>query len=217
MNRIRLGLVVGFLLCTVFRSAGIADEGAAEGYRLFEATSATVNGEVIFLSDVLREACFAQCGAFPGDGTSDRSLVGARDRLIADTLVVQEEEKLGLGAVDNAALAETADRASGIMGACGLPCADGITASHVRIYAARKLLVREFLRKRVAVFVDVNEEEVQREIQRRASRGGIPPEQVPEETVRKELHEEKATREIRNWFDRATSKSIIVLSPLEEK
>lgn len=216
MKRICLGLSAWVFLCAMFRSPACAEAGGPGGYRLFEATSATVNGEVIFFSDVLREACIAGCGAFPGDGPSDRSLSGSRDRLIADTLVVQEEEKLGLGTVDDFVLAETAARASRIMAACPSPCAGGISDAQLRNSVARKLLVREFLRKRVAVFVDVNEEEVQREIQRRASRSGIPPGQIPEETVRKDLHEEKAAREIRNWFDRATSKSRIVLSPLEE-
>lgn len=217
MKRIFLGLLVCVFLAAPSPSPGAGREGGADGYRLFEATAATVNGDVIFLSDVLREACLAGCGAFPGDEPSGRSLSESRDMLIADTLVVQEEEKLGLGTVDNSVLAETAARAFRIMAACPSPCAGGISADRLRNYVARRLLVREFLRKRVAVFVDVNEEEVQREIQRRASRAEVLPGQVPEETVRKELYEEKAAREIRNWFDRATSKSRIVLSPMEEK
>jgi hypothetical protein len=35
--------------------------------------------------------------------------------------------------------------------------------------------------------------------------------------VRRELLEQKAEREVRNWFDRVTSKSRILLSPLEER
>jgi len=103
------------------------------------------------------------------------------------------------------------------METCPSPCAKDVSAGQVRDYAARRLLVRDFLDKRVSVFVDVTEEEVQREITRRASRSGGSPGEIPEETVRKELLEEKAAREIRNWFDRATSKSRILLSPLEER
>ena len=55
--------------------------------------------------------------------------------------------------------------------------------------------------------IDVKEEELERAVQRRASRSGVRPEDVPREAVRKELLEEISAREIRNWFDRATSKS----------
>src|SRR4030066_1626068 len=144
------------------------------------------------------------------------TLPEARDRLIADTLVMQEQEKLELGTVDNAALQKAASRAEALRETCPSPCAKDVSAGQVRDYAARRLLVRDFLDKRVSVFVDVNEEEVQREITRRASRSGGSPGESAEETVRKELLEEKAAREIRNWFDRATSKSRILLSPLEE-
>ena len=179
--------------------------------------AATVNGEVIFLSDVIREACLAKCGVFPGDEPVDLSLSAARDRLIADTLVMQEQVKLELGAFDNAALREATARAGDILGRCPSSCAREVRPGQVRDYVERRLLVRDFLRKRVSVFVDVNEEEVQREIQRRGSRAGTSPADLSEETVRKELLEEKAAREIRNWFDRATSKSRILISPLEER
>ena len=67
------------------------------------------------------------------------------------------------------------------------------------------------------MFVDVNEEEVDREIERRVSRGGKNPGEISREEVRRELLDEKSAREIRNWLDRATSKSRIIRSPLEEK
>lgn len=68
----------------------------------------------------------------------------------------------------------------------------------------------------MSVFVDVSEEDVAREIQREASRTGKSPGEISEDAVRKELLDEKAAREVRNWFDRAASKSKIMLSPLEE-
>jgi hypothetical protein len=198
-------------------STGHAEERVPGGYRVYEAMAATVNGEVLFLSDVAREACLRGCGAFPGDGRSALSLSEARDRLIADILVRQEEEKLGLIAVDNASLQEAAARGLDIMRNCPSPCSGEVSGEQVREYAARRLLVREFLRKRVAGFVEVSEEAVQREIQRRSSRLGIPVGDIPAESVRQELVEEEMAREVRNWFDRATSKSKIYLSPLEER
>jgi hypothetical protein len=39
---------------------------ALEGYRVYESTAASVNGEVLFLSDVVREGCFHRCAAMPG-------------------------------------------------------------------------------------------------------------------------------------------------------
>jgi len=198
--------------------AAAAPGGAAKtGYRLYEATAATVNGEVLFRSDVVREACFRSCGAFPGDEPADLSLAAARDRLIADTLVLQEQAKLELGTVDNAALREAAASALSSMASCSSPCAKDISAGRVRDYVKRRMLVREFLRKRVAMFVEVNDEEVQREAERRASRSGRPVADFPAEALRKELSERKAEREIGNWFARLTSKSRIVLSPLEER
>ena len=217
MKRLSFAFLAWGLLSGILFSLGSAEEGRAKGYRLYEATAATVNGKVIFLSDVVREVCLAGCGAFPGDEPADRSLSAARERLIADTLVGEEEEKLELGPVDNVALRETAARAMDIVRRCPSPCAKQVSDDQVRDYVARRLSVQEFLRKRVSVFIDVNEEEVQREVQRRISRLGLRPEDVAEETVRKELLEEKAAREIRNWFDRAMSKSRILRSPLEER
>ena len=217
MKRQRLGVFARCILFAVFLFPGGATAAGPEGYLLYEATAAIVNGEVIFLSDLDREACLKACGAFPGDEAVGVSLSEARDGLIADILVRQEEEKLGLGTVDNAVLQETVAEALGIMRACSTPCARNISADQVRAYASRKLLVREFLRNRVSVFVDVNEEEVEREIQRRASRTGKSPGEIPADAVRKEIFDEKSARETRNWFDRATSKSKILLSPLEER
>jgi hypothetical protein len=210
-------LLAGWIVFAIPLPSGGAEEKGAEGYRIFESMAATVNGEVIFLSDVIREACLSKCGVFPGSEPVDLSLSASRDRLIADTLVLQEQEKLELGVVDNAALQEAAARAWDILERCPSSCAKEILPGPIRDYVQRRLLVRDFLRKRVSVFVDVNEEEVQKEIQRRASRSGTTSAEISEGTVRKELLEEKAAREIRNWFDRATSKSRILLSPLEER
>lgn len=204
-------------MAAVTPRAAAAGGSGQTGYRLFEAAAATVNGDVLFRSDVVREACFRSCGAFPGEEPVDLSLSAARDKLVADTLVLQEQAKLQLGTVDNAALRDATSLALTAMEGCSSPCAKDISAGRVRDYVKRRLLVREFLRKRVSVFVEVNDEEVQREAERRASRSGNSAADVPVETLRKELSERKAEREIGNWFARTTSKSRIVLSPLEER
>ena len=215
MKRSCPGVLVWCIFSMIPLSTGNAAERGTGEYRLYEATAAVVNGEVLFLSDVVRERCLRGCGAFPGDERALLSLPEARDRLIADTLVRQEEEKLALGTIDNAALQEAAAGALGIMRACPSPCAREVSDEQVRGYAARRLLVREFLRNRVSVFVDVSEEVVQREIEHRASRTGVPAGDIPADVVRKELFDEETARGVRNWFDRATSKSTILLSPLE--
>jgi len=217
MRRLLPVLLAGGIVFAIPLPPAGAEETGTKGFRLFDAMAATVNGEVLFLSGVIREACLSKCGVFPGDEPVELSLSASRDRLVADTLVMQEQEKLELGAVDNAALREAAARAWDILERCPSSCAKEILPGQVRDYVERRLLVRDFLRKRVSVFVDVSEEEAQREIQRRASRLGTSPAEISEGTVRKELLEEKAAREIRNWFDRATSKSRILLSPLEER
>ncbi len=217
MKRSCAGVLAWCILSLIPLPIGNAEEGGTGEYRLYEATAATVNGEVLFLSDVVRERCLIGCGAFPGDERAVLSPPEARNRLIADTLVRQEEEKLALGTIDNAALQEAEAGALDIMRACPSPCAREVSGGQVREYAARRLLVREFLRNRVSVFVDVSEEVVQREIEHRASRTGVPAGDIPADVVRKELFDEETARETRNWFDRATSKSKILLSPLEER
>ena len=217
MRRLLPVLLAGGIVFAIPLPPAGAEETGTKGFRLFDAMAATVNGEVLFLSGVIREACLSKCGVFPGDEPVDLSLSASRDRLIADALVMHEQEKLELGAVDNAALREAAARAWDILERCPSSCAKEILPGQIRDYVERRLLVRDFLLKRVSLFVDVNEEEAQREIQRRASRLGTSPAEISEGTVRKELLEEKAAREIRNWFDRATSKSRILLSPLEER
>jgi len=217
MKQPSLGFLAGWFFFAFSLFPGGAGAAGPREYLLYEATAATVNGEVIFLSDLEREACLKACGAFPGDEAVGVSLTEARDGLIADILVRQQEEKLGLGTGDNVVLQETAARALDIVGGCPAPCAREISDGQVRDYVARRLLVKEFLKNRISVLVDVNEEEVEREIQRRASRTGKSPGEIPADAVRKELLDEEAAREIRNWFDRATSKSKILLSPLEER
>ncbi|HZW37438.1 MAG: hypothetical protein ACM319_05640 [Deltaproteobacteria bacterium] len=186
-----------------------------DGYRRIESVAASVNGEVIFLSDVEREACFYRCGTVPGQAPREVTPSRAREMLIADTLVLQEQKKLGLGTVDNAALAaEEADALSRTRN-CASPCAAAVTVAEIHELVQRRLLVRDFLERRVAVFIEVNDEEVRREIAQR-DRSGSPPEERTEVKVRTDLLREKGASEIRNWFSRATSKSRITLSPLSE-
>ncbi len=199
-------------VCLAFLAAAAAGD---DGFRLFDATAASVNGEVIFGSDVEREACFYRCGAFPGDSPAPMTKAQARDRLVSDTLVLQEQRKLGLGTVDNAALAAAAAETSERIGACADPCARAVRPDEVREFAARRLAVREFLVKRISVFVDVTDDDVAAEVRRRQMRGAEGGSASPEK-VREELFREKAAREIRNWFERTASKSKILLAPLEE-
>lgn len=187
------------------------------GYRLVEAAAASVNGEVLFLTDVVNERCFYRCGAAPGEGPRPVTLDEARSRYIADVLVLQEQRKLNLGAVDNAALAAEAAAAIGRMEACTDPCARIFRSEDVRDFTARRLLAEEFLKKRVEVFVEVRDDEIAAERERRAEREGIDPGSVSADAVRRDLSREKTEREMRNWFERAASKSRIVLSPLESE
>lgn len=194
--------------------AGMCAAGP-EGYRRIESVAASVNGEVVFLSEVAREACFYWCGAVASLPAQEISLSRAREKLIADMLVLQEQKKLGLGEVDNAALRSATAETLSRMRRCASPCAAAITETEVRELLQRRLLVREFLERRIAVFIEINDEDVRKEIDR-LTRSGAPPAEVSEEEVRKRLYEEKAAAEIRNWFARTTSKSRVLLSPLPE-
>jgi len=188
---------------------------ALEGYRVYESTAASVNGEVLFVSDVVREACFLRCAAMPGSEPEALTLQEARSRRIADTLVLQEQKKLALGQVDNATLSGYENEAVARMAACGAPCKEDISPAQTREWVERKLLIREFLGRRIAVFVEVKDQDVEREQRRRVAAGGDPG--LTEDQVRQELLEEKVAQEERNWYVRAASKARIVLSPMEEK
>lgn len=191
--------------------------GEPPGYRLAESAAASVNGEVIFLSDVVREACFLRCGLDSGRPASDVSLARARERLIADTLVLQEQRKLGLGAVDNAALSSSAAEDAARLAACPSPCARTVDARAVRDFVQRKALVKDFLARRLAVFVEVGDEDVQREIEKLRSRGDAKPQDLEADKVRRALVEQKTAAAIRNWYERTASKSRIMLSPMAEQ
>ena len=189
---------------------------AADGYRVYEASAASVNGEVLFVSDVAREACFLRCAAMPGTEEEILSLRAARDRLILETLALQEQRKLLLGTVDNAALAEYAREAESRMAACTSPCNRDIAPGETREWIRRKLLLRDFFNRRVAVFVEVKGDDVRRELARRSSdpRTGAEP---TWEEVRDEMLDARIAQEIRNWQTRAASKSRLILSPLEDR
>jgi hypothetical protein len=189
--------------------------GAVDGYRLFEATAASVNREVLFRSDVVLEQCLLRCAAMPGSREEPVSLAQARDRLISDTLVLQEQRKLELGQVDNAVLAATVAEAAGRMANCPSPCREDVTRDQLAEWVKRKLLIHDFFRRRVAVFVEIKDEDVRREYRRRAALGDNA-QGLSEEKVREEMVDAKVAEEIRNWYARAASKSKVILSPLEE-
>ncbi|MBK5095284.1 MAG: hypothetical protein JJE32_06330 [Deltaproteobacteria bacterium] len=202
------------LLVLLFLSPAAAR--AAEGYRVYESTSASVNGEVLFVSDVAREACFLGCAAMPGTGEEILSLRDARDRLILDMLALQEQRKLLLGAVDNVTLEGYVREAESRMAACSSPCRREIAPGETREWIRRKLLIRDFFNRRVAVFVDVKRADVRREVERRSASPGN--DAVPtREEVREEMLNARIAQEIRNWQTRAASKSRIVISPMEDR
>jgi hypothetical protein len=189
---------------------------ASDGYRLYETSAAWVNGEVIFRSDIEREACFHRCAAMPGGDEEILSAEETRNRIVLDTLALQEQRKLLLGAVDNVTLEGYFREAESRMEACSSACKRGIGPGETREWIRRKLLIRDFFNRRVAVFVDVKDDDVRRELARRraSSENGA---DRTEEQVRDELIEARVLQEIRNWQSRAASKSRIILSPMEER
>ncbi len=205
---------VPILLGLLFLSP--AAGGVAEEYRVYESTAASVNGEVLFVSDVAREACFLRCAAMPGTEEEILSLRGARDRLILDTLALQEQRKLLLGSVDNTVLEGYAREAASRMAACPSPCKQEIDPGDTREWIRRKLLLRDFFNRRVAVFVEVKGDDVRREMARRSSSPGSDGKPTWEE-VRDEMLDARIAQEIRNWQTRAASKSRLILSPLEDR
>jgi hypothetical protein len=212
-NPVKRRRVLSLCLAALFLPAAPGAE-ALEGYRVYESTAASVNGEVIFLSEVTREGCFHRCAAMPGSEPEVLALPDARDRLIADALVLQEQRKLALGQVDNATLAAYAAEALDRMASCGSACKEGIRPEETRAWVARKLLIRDFFTRRVGMFAEVSEDDVAREFRRR-SREGSP--ESTEEQVREDLLEAKVAEEVRNWYERTASRARIVLSPMGEK
>lgn len=194
-----------------------SDSGALPGYRLVDATAASVNGEIIFLSDVEREACFDRCGAFPDEKLDNLSLSESRRKLIYKRLILQEQRKLALGTVDNDALAASASGVKERMASCSYPCAIEIGDAEIRAAVSDRALVAGFLLSRVSMFIEIPEEEVQLEIGRRAASEGKDPGAYSEDAVRRALREEKSKLEIQNWYYKAASNSRIFLSPMEEK
>jgi hypothetical protein len=189
---------------------------AAEGYRVYESTAASVNGEVLFVSDVAREACFLRCAAMPGTKEEILTARGARDRLVLDTLGLQEQRKLLLGTADNVTLEGYAREAESRMAACSSPCQREIAPGETREWIRRKLLLRDFFNRRVAVFVEVKDDDVRRELALRSSPPGNG-EEAAWEQVREEMLEARIALEIRNWQTRAASKSRLILSPMEDR
>ena len=205
---------IPILVCLALLRPFAAD--AADGYRIYESSAATVNGEVLFLSDIAREACFYRCAAFPGSQEEILSAVETRDRLILDTLALQEQKKLLLGTVDNSVWEEYAREADSRMAACASSCPREITREQAREWIHRKLLIRDFFNRRVAVFVEVKDDDVRKELERRSAEAGSGAKPT-EEQVRDEMLAERIRQEIRNWQNRAASKSRLILSPLEDR
>ena len=200
----------------VLLSLSPAAARAADGYRLYESSAASVNGEVLFVSDVAREACFLGCAAMPGTGAETVSPVQARERLILDTLALQEQRKLLLGSVDNAVLEGVAREAASRISACPSPCQREIAPAEIREWVRRNLLLRDFFNRRVGVFVEVKDEDVDKELAKRTSSPGTGAKPTREQ-VREEMLDAQVAREIRNWQTRAASKSRVILSPMEDR
>jgi hypothetical protein len=100
----------------------------------------------------------------PGSEPETLALPEVRDRLITDTLVIQEQKKLALGQVDNGVLLGYAKEAAARMAACGSPCSADIRPEDTRAWVERKLLIRDFFTRRVGMFAEVGDEEVDREV-----------------------------------------------------
>ena len=213
-NPVRRRGILSLRLAALFLLAA-PGASALDGYRVYESTAASVNGEVLFLSDVAREECFHRCAAMPGSDPEVITPQEARERLIADVLVLQEQKKLALGQVDNATLSAYAAEAVARMAACGSSCRDDIRPEEIRAWVERKLVIREFFNRRVGMFVEVSDEDVEREIRHRTPAGGNV--ELTEDQVREELQEAKVAQEVRNWYARTASKARIVLSPLGER
>jgi len=188
----------------------------AEGFTYFEGTAATVNREVLFFSDIFFEQCLLRCGALPGSRAEERSFPEIRERLITDMLALQEQEKLALGQVDNVALAEQVQEAESKLASCESPCRRDISGERLAKWVERKLVIRGFLHDRVGIFIDVSEEDVRKELERRAAHKE-PEVGLSVEELRREIREEKIAKEVQNWRIRAASKATITLSPLEGK
>jgi len=189
---------------------------SADGFRIYESTVASVNGEVLFLSDVEREACFYRCAAMPGSEEETLSAGETRDRLVLDALALHEQGKLLLGTVDNAVLEGHAREAESRMAACTSSCKDGIPPGETREWIRRKLLIRDFFNRRVAVFVEVKDDDVAKELRERSSSPGNATEWTSEQ-IRDEMFDARVAQEIRNWQTRAASKSRVILSPMGEQ
>jgi hypothetical protein len=224
---LRTGLVAAVVLAAIPLWAGRGesngswasrpDNVALPGFRLVDATAASVNGEIIFLSDVERESCFEKCGAFPEEKLDNVSLSEARRKLIYNRLILQEQRKLALGTVDNAALSAEASEVKARMANCSYPCAIEIQDPEIRSVVSDRSLVTGFLEQRVAVFIEIPEEEVQLEIGRRSTAEGKDPGSYSEEAVRAALRREKSKLETQNWYYKAAANARIFLSPMEEK
>jgi hypothetical protein len=139
-----------------------------------------------------------------------------RDRLVLDTLALQEQRKLLLGTVDNVTLAGYALEAESRVAACPSPCKREIVPGETGEWVRRKLLLRDFFDRRVAVFVEVKDDDVRKELARRSSATGNVAEPA-EEQVRDEMRDARIATEIRNWQTRAASKSRMILSPMEDR
>jgi hypothetical protein len=84
-------------------------------------------------------------------------------------------------------------------------------------FAWRRLLVRDFLTRRVSAFLEVTDQEVEEGRGRLAASRGVPREDVTAEEARAALVAEKREREIANWRESAASKARVVLSRTEEE
>ena len=188
----------------------------AERFVFFDGTAATVNREVLFISDLLFEQCLLLCGALPDSPPRELSLHEIRDRIIPDMLVLQEREKLSLGQVDNVLLAQYVQEARTNLALCESPCRHDVSPERLAAWIERKLVIRDFLRSRVGIFVDISEEDVRKELERMTKRGeSVTDLSYAYEEIRSKIREERFAREVKNWFARTSSKAAITLSPLE--
>ena len=208
MKRFVFLFSLSFLL--LLRTASSSDD-----FIYFEGSAATVNKEVIFFSEIVFEQCLLRCGALPETHQKEFSLSETRERLIEEMLAIQEHEKLGLGQIDNVVFAEQLAEVEAKLASCGSTCRQDISEERLAKWLERKLVIRNFLYNRVELFVDVSEEDVRKELDRRAH-GGFAADLSADE-VRQEIREEKIARETQNWRTRAASRATITLSPLEGK
>lgn len=193
-------------LVGIFLSFFLVLSSAASAAEPVERIAATLNGQIIFLSDLQRDQIFFERA---GDNGPERDLKKQLDRVIDNRLLRSEAHRFVLQGPTEAEMQQRLkllrDRFKTESDFQDALRKTGLSLDELKQEVGEQLWVEKLLQERIYAFVFISPKEVTRYYQEHAAEFGAKKQEEAEPTIRKVLSEEKRTAKEKEYLERLRS------------